>query len=76
MNEEQNKKIKDDGWNEMPWEEYWMRCSEWWVSLPDLWGSKCPYQLLPTTHLADFLSATGDVLKKNYVDIYIFLFFF
>ena len=32
-----------------------MRCGEWWVSSPDLQGSRHPYPLLPTTHLADFL---------------------
>ena len=34
-----------------------MRYGEWWASLPDLRGSWHPYLLLPTTHLADFLSA-------------------
>ena len=33
-----------------------MRCSEWWASLQDLWGSWHPYLLLPTTRLADCLS--------------------
>ena len=33
-----------------------MRCGEWWASSPVLQGSRHPCPLLPTTHLADFLS--------------------
>ena len=42
-----------------------MRCGEWWVSSLDLRGSRHPCPLLPTTHLADFLSATGDRGSKK-----------
>ena len=37
----------------MPSEVFKMRCSEWWASSLDLRGSKHPYPLLTTTHLAD-----------------------
>ena len=46
-----------------------MRCDEWWASSPDLRGSWHPYPLLPTTYLADFLSATGGVVVTLTVEI-------
>ena len=50
-----------------------MRCGEWWMSSPDLWGSWHSYPLLPTTHLADFLSATGEQYCKDlYINILIY----
>ena len=52
-----------------------MRCGEWWASLPDLRGSQYPYPLLPTTHLADFLSARWMILLNCCADIYIYILF-
>ena len=48
-NNDEQMKFKDDRWDEMPWEGYWMRCGEWWAFLPDLQGSWHPYLLLPMT---------------------------